>query len=240
MVSPKRVSATADSLASPYPGKEHYLFIIVAILIAVSPFWLSIWSAIPSGSDNKFSTLLSIGNALIAICGVFFAVHSFRASARNTRDQQKKQHTITILFESRLSPELRDANETRKSVFPLGTDISYEDWRAAYEKRAGDTAIGKDALEARYKAAEALVTLLNYFEFLSLRMKLEDLDAELLRGSIRGIMCNLVDDARFVIAHLQKNNKKSYEHLSELYDEWRDPTATDTRGNLSERPIPKL
>lgn len=240
MASRKRGSATADPLVSPYLGKDFYLFLILIVLIAVSPFLLTIWKAVPVGSDNRTSTAITFLNAFIAVGGVWFAVHSFKENAKNIRAQQKKQHTITILFESRLSPELRAANETRKSVYPVGFDIQYDDWRAAYERRADGIDMGKEAFEARYEAAEALVTLLNYYEFLALGIKLDDLDSDLLRGSIRGIMCNLVDDARYVIAHLRKNNEKSYEHLFELYQEWRIPNAKDTRGNPSERSIPEV
>lgn len=239
MVSRKKGSATAE----PYRLAVRLFWAAISLSFAVviaAAFLPEIWASFPNTQDTRFTNGLALISATVGLGGMAFAIYSFRASAEAARLQQKKQHTITILFESRLSPELREANTTRKAVFPVGTDISYEVWNNAYRRLNLPPNAKPEEADRQNAAAEALVTLLNYYEFLALGIKLDDLDPDLLKGSIRGLMCNLVDDARFVIAHLRAINGKTYENLAELYDDWRDPTARDTQGVLSEREIPAV
>lgn len=59
----------------------------------------------------------------------------------------------------------------------------------------------------------------------------------MLRKTLRGNMCRLVDDARLIIHQEQKINIKTFEHLTALYARWRDPLATDSQDRPNERPI---
>lgn len=153
--------------------------------------------------------------------------------AERDRFQRSKQHTVTILFESRLSPEFRRLNALRRSEYPAGDDILYSEWSTAYF-------VGKQGSEQKTSstdAARALIELLNYYEFLALGIAKDDLDEELLKKSLRGIMCALVDDARDVIFHLREKNIRTYENLSDLYEQWRDKSEAEAGRQFRERPI---
>lgn len=64
--------------------------------------------------------------------------------------------------------------------------------------------------------------MLNYYEFVAFGVDMRDLDKTLLKGTIRSIMCNLVQDARYVIADQRAESATHYEHLAKLYEEWRE------------------
>ncbi len=80
--------------------------------------------------------------------------------------------------------------------------------------------------------------MLNYYEFLALGIETGDLDEDMLRRSVRGIMCSLVDDARQIVAELNRRDRKTYGELIRLYNRWRSESALDTDGMPNERPIP--
>ena len=185
---------------------------------------------IPDEPDGEFRVLVSLfgiaASALTAVGGILFAVFSYFRNAKRAEASQRKQHTINILFQSRLSEYFQKTNSLRKEIFPTDHDIYLDDWKAA---RAQE---GKSR-----EGAEALQQLLNYYEFLAVGIAQGDLDKDLLRQSIRGIMCNLVDDARFMIAELRRNDRKTLEFLVALYDDWRDEKL-NYAGVLSERAIP--
>lgn len=234
MASRKKVSATADR----HQQFKLFLYLLISLTFfayfpAVSSAALRIFELIPNEESQKFSNTFTIINAVIAALGFASAIYFFFKSARTSQLQQKKQHTITILFESRLSPELREANEVRKAIFPPGRKITPEDFFAAYRREKSRPHWSVEKIEARNKGAEALVTMLNYYEFLALGIRKEDLDSELLEGSIRGIMCSLVHDARFVVSDLRRQNPKTYQNLAWLYAEWHE------KGSPHELPIPE-
>ncbi|MQY43009.1 DUF4760 domain-containing protein [Epibacterium sp. SM1969] len=185
----------------------------------------------PTGEHRILVSLLGIATATVTALvttaiGLFAAYRTYRNTAAANARAQRKQHTINILFQSRLSEYFQTTNSLRKEIFPTDQDIYLDDWKAARAQN------GKPR-----EGAEALQQLLNYYEFLAVGIEQGDLDKDLLRKSIRGIMCNLVDDARFMIAELRENDPTTLEHLAQLYEEWR-AEKLNYAGVLSERAIP--
>ena len=84
----------------------------------------------------------------------------------------------------------------------------------------------------------AVTELLNFYEFIALGVRLGDFDAPMLKLSVRGIMCNLVDDCRHLIGGIRVHSPLAYENLVWLYSQWRRDGALDMNGNANERPIP--
>jgi len=64
---------------------------------------------------------------------------------------------------------------------------------------------------------------LNYQDFMCLGILRGDLNEEMLRYSIRSIMCNYVEDFADVIEHTRTINSKSFSHLCHVYNRWRNP-----------------
>lgn len=166
---------------------------------------------------------------MIALAGVGFAIFAFAYNASERLNQSRKQHTIKLLFDTRLSAEFRSHLEKRRDHFELFQDIDPETYKSYLAARRS-TELSEEDAESRRKSAEALRSLLNYYEFVAFGVRTNDLDEELLKGTIRGIMCNLVQDSRLVIADQQRSSATNYEHVAWLYDRWREDRF---------KPIPK-
>ena len=65
-----------------------------------------------------------------SIAALLFAVFSFFYRSVEKETQSRKQHTINILFTTRLSPEFRQHLEHRKHCFAEGTDIDPDTYTA--------------------------------------------------------------------------------------------------------------
>jgi Domain of unknown function (DUF4760) len=187
---------------------------------------------------SQYSAYADLANVIIAAAATATSVISF-LFARHVWRSDIRRNTFSILLETRLSSEFRETTQKRRAVFPEYTEITFADWDQA---RRADARHGTEAqrAEARHlnEGAWALITLLNYYEFLALGIESGDLDEPMLHRSVRGIMCSLVDDARYVIAELRRNDPKTYANLAVLYGRWRVDGARDIDGKPNERPIP--
>lgn len=209
-------------------------FVFLFLLTEVGRvIFLQLVEAVPAIRSEKFSNAVSLLSPLVALVGVASALITFLFSTKNSRLAQQKQHTITILLDTRLSSEFRKTKEERRKIYPEFNDILYSTWHADLN----DT---NDKDNDRKLAAEALLTLLNHYEFLAVGIFNNDLNERLLKKSLRGIFCNLVDDSRDVIWNVRLNNPKTFEHLVCLYDMWRVTGSRDINGNKNERPIAKV
>lgn len=81
-----------------------------------------------------------------------------------------------------------------------------------------------DEANRRRKSAEAVRSLLNYYEFISYGIASGDLDETMLKETVRGMVCRLVADAHLVIADYQQKEARTFTHLATLYHRWKDPT----------------
>ncbi|MBT8152853.1 DUF4760 domain-containing protein [Epibacterium ulvae] len=216
-------------------GALGFLVLLILVSAGFATFLLTgefraLLTLIPDQPDGEFRILVSLfgiaASALTAVGGILFAVFSYFRNARRAEAAQRKQHTINILFQSRLSEYFQKTNSLRKEIFPTDQDIFLDDWKAA-----------RSGTDKPREGAEALQQLLNYYEFLAVGIAQGDLDKDLLHKSIRGIMCNLVDDARYMIAELRENDPNTLDYLAQLYEEWR-VEKLNYAGALSERAIP--
>ncbi len=160
------------------------------------------------------------------IAALLFAVFSYFSRSVEQEIQSRKQHTIKILFDTRLSPEFRQYLEKRKYCFAEGSVIVPETYRA-YLAATRTVDISDDEANRRRKSAEAVRSLLNYYEFISYGIESGDLDETMLNETIRGMVCRLVADAHLVIADYQKTEPRTFAHLTALYRAWKDADQPD-------------
>lgn len=73
------------------------------------------------------------------------------------------------------------------------------------------------------KAAESVNYLLNYYEFISAGVISGDLDAEIVRQNIRGVLCYYYDKCELHIHAANKKNPRAFEHLRKLRTHYREP-----------------
>lgn len=196
----------------------------------------TVYQSFPVSPTARYQTFSGIVASIAALSGVLIALLTFLFSSWLSRNAQRKQHTITILLETRLSQEFRTINRARMIAYPSGNTICKDG--VAVDRKANYQI--DPSKFCRRSGADALGSMLNYYEFLAVGLAKKDLDQGMLKETIRGIMCRLVDDARFVIAHQRNQNSKTFRHLIPLYEKWRDNCATDSKGELNEREIPEI
>lgn len=217
------------------------LLALIAITIhLLAGFTATLYAHFPNDPSTRYQTFSGVAATIVAMVGVVSAIATFILNARAQRRAQRKQHTISILLEMRLSERFATLHSQRSTVFPEYQDVLFEDWNAARIAKPRDDSTAAIKTESSLNAgAHALTSLLNYYEFLAVGIIQKDLDPDLLKNTLRGIMCNLVDDSRLLIAAMRARNPKTYEHLVQLYDDWRIPGSKDINGNPNERPIPR-
>ena len=214
-------------------GRALFIFsVLVAGLMVYTTMLVAtlLYSLTGPAVREDLTAFVALITTVPTAASLIVAIYAIWHNATSSRIQSRKQHTITILFQTRLSSEIQNIHEQRRKLFPEFRDITYERWNAAR----------RSPVQAERNAADAVTRLLNYFEFIAVGIRENDLDHDMLKSTIRGQMCNLVDDARDVIAHLRDISPRTYQHLVELYDTWRIEGARDINGNPNERSIAKI
>ena len=193
----------------------------------------------PTGQTVPLSIFADY-RTMATLAGFFFAVFAFFHNAVDRLNQARKQHTLSILFETRLSQEFRRHLEHRKRFFPEGTKVDAALFWAYVNPDPGPATQDPTAESfLQRECAEAIRSLLNYYEFLALGIARGDLDEDMLKGTVRGIMVRLVRDMYDVIEshrtpndHNPRTNANTYKQLIRLYSRWKsdgDPEFPNVR-----------
>ncbi|MCR9123027.1 MAG: DUF4760 domain-containing protein [Phyllobacteriaceae bacterium] len=222
------------------PNRPGLLSTIVTVfLIALSILTMvvsTLWREVDGWAAFLDTIAPGILPAVAASFGVIVAVCTLIYNANAAEDQQRRQHTVNTLLQSRLSAEFRLHKERREAYFREYQDVHYKD---SFALRYGNVPTpGGAKTVLPHESARSLIELLNFYEFVALGVRKGDLDQQMLRRSVRGIMCNLVDDCRYLIGGLRVRSPLAYENLCWLCDQWRRPDSIDINGRPNERPIP--
>jgi len=230
---------TAKFPSDQLAARERFWAAAIVLVLALPLLAPSVLNYIPDdGNDGRHDNVVALIGAVGTALAVLVAVVTLIVSSTNAARQSRKQHTITILFETRLSEHFQTIHDKRALFFPPYRDVTLAEWRAASQAQPTENNDpAKKVAQEKRDAAKSLQTLLNYWEFIAVGILKDDLDEELLKATVRGNMCNLVDDARKLIFELRKTHPKAFENLVLLYERWRDDDACDPMGNPSERPI---
>jgi len=132
--------------------------------------WVGLVGAILSlGSVLVSLVLLAFGcslppaldlRVLMPLTGIFFAIYAFAFNTAERLIQSRKQHSIKIPFDTRLSAEFRQHLEWRKHCFPEAEVVQHETYFAHLQAQRTAETSDETALERR-KSAEAVRSLLN-------------------------------------------------------------------------------
>ena len=182
--------------------------ILLKFLNAIYEAYLNYFNA---PEEVFFGTLPYIYVGVIAILAT---VISILVSSAVSRQNQRRQNTVKILLESRLSHNYGVLGELDRSYFSKIDDGTAKTYRT-YRTDLGGS--GK-----KREGAKAVLQMLNYFEFLSAGILYRNFDETMMEKSIRGILCLRVYNMRYIIQEIRKKRPKSYEHLVALYWLWFD------------------
>lgn len=177
-----------------------FLLWVVVILLVIFLQW-QIFSPKGEWGKLKAEQILAAVGVMAAVCGWLIAgIINLRNSIR--------QHTISTLLQSRLSATyMQYADKLSKHY---GEYEARKKSNPALRENATDNV---DILALRY--------ILNYFEFIAIGIKRGDLDEDMLRDSLRGILLKNVAISRPWIMLERVQNRNLYENLLWLHDRWK-------------------
>lgn len=153
------------------------------------------------------------GAKWLAFLGGWGAILGALTSAKITLRNAIKQHTIDTLLQMRMS-------ETY-----IGRVMRVA---AVYFPPEGGLYLVREAALSKPEKGDRLADLsyvLNYLEFIASAIRYGDLDEDLMRESLRGMLCNNFECGHSYIIHRRENgefgpNPLLFEHLEWLYRRW--------------------
>ncbi|QIG92145.1 MULTISPECIES: DUF4760 domain-containing protein [unclassified Bradyrhizobium] len=128
---------------------------------------------------NSESGIAVVVSAYLASIGWLYTNH-------NNIKNQRKAHTMSVLIQLRNSAEYQKHRLNIFSKFPLGTPVKDGDLEQLKKEHANQASFSNGATSTM----DSMVYVLNYFEFISIGVKTEDLDGAMIELSLRGIFVN--------------------------------------------------
>tara|TARA_Y100000296_G_C5165006_1_gene254046 strand:- start:295 stop:1296 length:1002 start_codon:yes stop_codon:yes gene_type:complete len=207
-------------------------------------------------STNNFVTTLGVALPVFVTIGygaiwITYNIQRESEQLEENRKTHRKNHTLNILLQSRLSEtyqnRMKDAAKFYPShnSFPNVLEMENGEKRTMYEMlvsysgmfQEGSTFIDpknkkisfevSKELHDHARAIEGLNYLLNYFEFISIGIKNGDLDETVLEDSLHWILINLLDRTKnfITLTHTQSNSNKIWENAIKLGEKWQQNAA---------------
>ena len=209
------------------------VLLVVGLLILALPWFLSIvgWSYDTTSREFQKAAEDSIPYIYIGVLGIMVTalgiafslvatIATVLVSLKKAKQERKQQDTQKILLDTRLSSFYQEKVVLRWNKFGTGADGNSTKARAnlsIYNRNTGSAA----SVAVRY--------LLNYYEFLAIGIHQGHLEEDVLRESLRGILCRLVFDMRLIIraARIQPGHEQSFEYIVALYGKWKKEDNAD-------------
>lgn len=145
--------------------------------------------------------------SLVTLSGIIAAISGWIATSWIALRNAKRQHTMNVLLQSRLSTAYQQRMKDAITIYPATPKLTYVknlDWE-------DDTK--KDAIEG-------IKYLLNYFEFITIGIKNGDLDEKTLNQSLSVILNTLVNISDEYIKYAQGKSPEVFKELLWLNDRW--------------------
>jgi hypothetical protein len=149
------------------------------------------------------------------LTGILSAIIGWLTNAWLSFRNSKKQHTINLLFQSRLNSDLFSRHQARLSyIYPPDSEYPI-DWEE-FDR------ISKSADSETRSTADSLRYMLNYYEFIAAGVKHGDLDIELLDDTIRDNLLYIHGLCAPLIKHFGEDSRY-LENLRQLNGHWIRP-----------------
>jgi hypothetical protein len=184
------------------------------------------------------TVILALGVPLVAPCifnatgWVAFAGAALTFTGWLTREffalrALRKQHTVTVLLQSRLSTAFNEKYKIMLAKYPVTkgiTPVAANDWDDA----------------AKIDAIEAVKYFLNYYEFIAIGIRTGDLDEDFLFLSLGGIVPNLWKLGENYIEFARKKHGSVFENLEWLKNKWRARAEKMALKVAAKKNLPKI
>lgn len=185
-------------------GVKHVLYVLLTAIILA--FAVITWTELEHNTFkfNATNWLFLFATFLAVVGWITTAIVSLRNSI--------KQHTINTLLQSRLSTAFNQRTDDLAAVYPTGINLKESDLTNTDPKNLA--------------ALAALKYFLNHHEFIAVGICHGDLNPDVLKSCIEGIVVGLYEKAEVYIKARQKDDPQNFEHFVWLYEEWKSK-ATD-------------
>lgn len=140
--------------------------------------------------------------------GFFAALTGWMVSAWVTLRNSTKQHTFNIWLQTRCSAKYMEHAEIINKLY--------------FNRKDGYVLTIDDLEKPDFKNIEqSFVYVLNHYEFVAVGIRSGDLDEDIIRQAMRGIVVGLYEYASAYIKRMQGQSPQAYEHLTALYHRWK-------------------
>jgi hypothetical protein len=183
-----------------FTGADWFCVSFIPILLIVSAFLTRRYKKDRLNSREIFWVSIFVATLVVPIIlpytksesGIAIVVSAYLASIgwlytnHNNIKNQRKSHTMSVLIQLRNSAEYQKHRINVFSKFPMGAAVKETDLAALKRERGDPASYGSD----KNATLDSMIYILNYFEFISIGVKTEDLDGTMIELSLRGIFVN--------------------------------------------------
>lgn len=196
--------------------RKYRLAFIFLLLVLYAAFGTALWLELSPQGLELFPEGLGLNAAhWVGIAGILAAATGWVVTSMVNLHNARRQHTVNVLLQSRLSQAYQQRLRDVVKTFPVTPRVT--------KLKMGDWDVSENA-----EAIDGVKYLLNYFEFVAVGIRTGDLDEKTLKMSLRGILITLCDMAEVYIRYqrgeLEDNDgypsNRSYEHLLWLRARW--------------------
>lgn len=191
-----------------------YALIAVASFLGFGGLGLLTWIFLDAGPSWRAQV-----PPVAVLSAAGFATLGWLVTALNQRALSRKQHTLNLLMQMRHSDLYRTQVKTITDTAPAGLALTTRQ----FEILKSPSTIATDGERAFFRA---VTYVLNYYEFVCAAVCVGDLDAELIRRTIRPHIVTCHD--KFA-APFEPAESRTYEHLKRVADDWRTSAEAGAR-----------
>lgn len=198
----------------------HYLIVVLAFLILG---FISI-GRITSPPLGATGTSFPIEGYYIILIGVVSAMVlglGWLIQFSLTAKADRRKHTIRVLLDSRMSGEFQKQVSNYQDFYRPNDVIKPEDVKWFYGldslKKTNNAEIKK-----KYAAIYANSYLINFYEFLAVGIRCQDLDEGVLKAVLQDIAINLHGRSIHVIAYWRDQKARYLSEFVDLVNRWKD------------------
>lgn len=198
----------------------------------LSVFWLlqfSVAITVYCFRHVNFETSLFTPDHLVLFVTSFFAASSVAIGwfvhAYTQKKALRKQHTVNVLNSSRMSDAYQKKISERSAKYYHSSFIESDDVKLYKKSPAERKGLGDDDKET-VKAIGATIYLLNYYEFICVGIKNNDMDSDYLYDTVSSIAEYLYKSSTELILELRKKEPRAYENLEAQLLKWKSQQTT--------------
>lgn len=200
---------------------------VLSLLIAVAYISFAFWIS----QQNQLYVSGAVSGAAIALSATLATIGWIVAAHLNAI-AQRKNHTLNVLLQFRTSPLFAYHRANMYNHYDYENVITENDFQKLIDQREHFIYI-KNEKDTTVPILDSIEAIANFYEFSLAAMEANDIDEDLLKATIRGLMVRFYKASEVVIlAHRKYNshgttNTKTYELLEKYAREWYDEKLDD-------------